>query len=146
MEKKSVTTFLEGEDTPGVASWLVFKADWALNAALTLCSPGNFISYSREKWLSAASEGAPVFLFLPQGSEESLASSPRELKNQNLIKTAKFRENWSTCLFLVPHHLLTCFNQLLSYYYLLCYCSLCFKGLSLFYPLIALFFFKSGRF
>lgn len=144
MGKKLVTTFLEGKDTSGIASWLVYKANWALTPALTLCGPGNVISYSREKWLSAASEGAPVFVFLPQGSEGSLASFPRELKDQNLIKTAKFRENWSACLFLVPQHLLTCFNQLLSYYFLLCYCSLC---LSLSYPLMALFFFfKPGRF
>ena len=65
-------------------------------------APANFISYSREMWLSAASEGTPVFLFPPQGSEESIASFPKELKDQNLIETAQFRENWSSCLFLVP--------------------------------------------
>ena len=36
MEKKLVTTFLEGEATPGVASWPVYEASGALTPAVTL--------------------------------------------------------------------------------------------------------------
>ena len=80
--------------------------DWALTLTLTLWTPGNFIRYSREKvtfcYIRKNTRLPCVPLFLAQRSEESLASFPRELEDQNLMKTAQFRENWSAYLFVVP--------------------------------------------